>query len=86
MIDQANDLSTQSWIKLWRWVLVVSCIGMGGVVLVGNWVISRFLGLGLHRATAIALLMGAIAATALCVILMGLLFYSERIRDDESAD
>jgi hypothetical protein len=32
------------------------------------------------------LVLGTICATALGVVLMGLLFYSERVRDEESSD
>ncbi|HUB15067.1 MAG TPA: hypothetical protein VMB34_24175 [Acetobacteraceae bacterium] len=78
-----NDRSTQSWVRLWRWVLVVSCVSMVVVVLAVNWVMSGFHGLGLHPATAFALVLGTLGATALGVILMGLLFYSERVSDDE---
>jgi hypothetical protein len=82
-----DDSSTQSWLRLWRWVLVGSCAGMVVFVLTVNWVLSGFHGLGLHPATAFALVLGTIGATALGVVLMGLLFYSERVRDnDESSD
>lgn len=82
-----DDNSTQSWLRLWRWVLVGSCGGMVIFVLAINWILSGFHGLGLHPATAFALVLGTIGATALGVILMGLLFYSERVRDNaESSD
>ena len=82
-----KDLSIQNWLRLWRWVLMVSCDGMVMIVLAVNWVMSGFHGLGLHPATACALVLGTIGATALSVVLMGLLFYSERTReDDESSD
>lgn len=81
-----DDRSMQGWLRLWRWVLIVSCLGMVVLVLAVNWVLSGFHGLGLHTATAIALVLGTICATALGVVLMGLLFYSERVRDEESSD
>lgn len=75
----------QDWIRLWRNVLVISCIGMVALVLGVNWTLSGFHGLGLHPAAAIALVLGTIATTALYVVLMGLMFYSERTQDDEEA-
>jgi len=74
----------QGWIRLWRNVLVISCIGMVALVLAVNWALSGFHSLGLHPATTIALVLGTIATTALCVVLMGLMFYSERTQDDEA--
>jgi hypothetical protein len=80
-----DDRTTQSWLRLWRWVLVVSCVGMVVFVLAVNWILSGFHGLGLHPTTAFALVLGTICATALGVVLMGLLFYSERVRDEEES-
>jgi hypothetical protein len=73
------------WFRLWTKVLVVSCVGMVGLVLVVLWVLSGFHGLGLHAAVAVALLPGAVGSTALGVILMGLIFYSARSATDETA-
>lgn len=83
MNKPANQRQMQGWIRLWRNVLVISCVGMVALVLAVNWVLSGFHGLGLHPATALALVLGTVATTALCVVLMGLMFYSERAQDDE---
>ncbi len=83
MIKPADEPRMRGWIRLWRNVLVISCIGMVALVLVVNWALSGFHGLGLHLATAIALVLGTVATTVLCVVLMGLMFYSERTQDDE---
>ena len=80
----ADERGVQGWIRLWRNVLVISCIGMVALVLAVNWALSGFHSLGLHPATTIALVLGTIATTALCVVLMGLMFYSERTQDDEA--
>lgn len=85
MNKPADRQRMQDWIRLWRNVLVISCIGMVALVLVVNWVLSGFHSLGLHPATSIALVLGTIATTALCVVLMGLMFYSERTQDDVEA-
>jgi hypothetical protein len=81
-----DDRSMRGWLRLWRWVLIVSCVGMVVFVLAVNWVLSGFHGLGLHPATAVALVLGTICATALGVVLMGLVFYSERVDDEQSSD
>jgi Kef-type K+ transport system membrane component KefB len=85
MNEPAEKRGIQNWIRLWRNVLVISCAGMVALVLGVNWALSGFHGLGLHPATAIALVLGTMATTALCVVLMGLMFYSERTQDDEEA-
>ena len=85
MTKPADKLRMQGWIRLWRNVLVISCVGMVVLVLAVNWALSGFHSLGLHPATTIALVLGTIATTALCVVLMGLMFYSERTQDDEEA-
>ena len=79
----STDRSMQSWIRLWRWVLVVSCAGMLLIVLAINWAMTGFHGLGLRPAIAVALMLGTTGATSLGVILMGLLFYSERMQDED---
>jgi Kef-type K+ transport system membrane component KefB len=85
MNKPADERQMQGWIRLWRNVLVISCVSMVALVLAVNWVLSGFHGLGLHPATALALVLGTVATTALCVVLMGLMFYSERTQDDEEA-
>ncbi len=85
MDKSADEQQIQGWIRLWRNVLVISCVGMVALVLAVNWVLSGFHGLGLHPATAFALVLGTVATTALCVVLMGLMFYSERAQDNEEA-
>lgn len=85
MNKPADRRQMQDWIRLWRNVLVVSCIGVLALVLGLNWALSGFHGLGLHPAAAIALVLGTVATTALWVVLMGLMFYSERTQDDEEA-
>jgi len=85
MNKSADEQRTQDWIRHWRNLLVISCIGMVALVLAVNWALSGFHSLGLHPATTIALVLGTIATTALCVVLMGLMFYSERTQDDEEA-
>jgi uncharacterized membrane protein len=85
MNKPADGQRMQDWIRLWRNVLVISCIGMVALVLAVNWALSDFHSLGLHPATTIALVLGTIATTALCVVLMGLMFYSERTQNDEEA-
>ncbi len=81
-----DDRPMQRWLRLWRWVLTVSCIAMVVSVLAVNRVLSGFHGLSLHIAPAIALVLGAICAIVLGVVLMGLLFYSERARGEASSD
>jgi Kef-type K+ transport system membrane component KefB len=85
MNKPADEQRTQDWIRRWRNLLVIACIGMVALVLAVNWALSGFHSLGLHPATTIALVLGTIATTALCVVLMGLMFYSERTQDDEEA-
>jgi uncharacterized membrane-anchored protein len=85
MNKPADERQVQDWIRLWRNVLVISCICMVALVLAVNWALTGFHGLGLHPATAIALVLGTIATTALGVVLMGLMFYSERTQNDEEA-
>ena len=53
------------------------------IVLAINWAMTGFHGLGLRPAIAVALLLGASGATAVSVILMGLLFYSEGMQDED---
>jgi len=85
MNKPADEQGMQDWIRRWRNLLVIACIGMVALVLAVNWALSGFHSLGLHPATTIALVLGTIATTALCVVLMGLMFYSERTQDVDEA-
>jgi hypothetical protein len=40
-----DDRSMRGWLRLWRWVLIVSCLGMVVFILAVNWVLSGFHGL-----------------------------------------
>jgi hypothetical protein len=83
MIGPAADPALQSWIRSWAIVLAASCAGMVALVIGMLWMLSGFHGLGLHPQTAVALVLGTVATTALCVALMGLVFYSDRSSVDE---
>jgi hypothetical protein len=83
-MDLTADPRLRSWLRLWVRILAASCAGMAAVVLISLWVLSGFRGLGVDAATAIALLLGSVAATALGVALMGLVFYSDTSRADEA--
>jgi uncharacterized membrane protein len=80
----AADPRLRSWIQLWAWIMAGCCAAMAVVVLVSLWVLSGFRGLGVDAVTTVALLGGSIAATALGVALMGLVFYSDASRADEA--
>jgi hypothetical protein len=83
MIDLSNP-AVRKFVRLWLAILAASCAGMVVVVLAVLWATSGFHGLGLGPVTAVALIAGAIGATALCVVLMGLLFYSDSSGIDEA--
>jgi hypothetical protein len=78
------DPALRKWVRYWATVLVASCVGIVVLVLITLWVLNGFHGLGLRPAIAVALLLGAVLATAVGVALMGLIFYSDRAGIDES--
>ena len=84
MIDLKADFALRAFVRTWSIILAASCAGMAAVVVLVLWVTSGFHGLGIERVTGIALILGSVATTALCVCLMGLLFYSDSSGKDEA--
>lgn len=83
MIDLSNP-SLRKFARTWAVILIGSCAAMVVVVLTVLWVMSGFHGLGIEPVTGAALIAGTIGATALAVLLMGLLFYSDSSGTDEA--
>ncbi len=79
----AEDPEIQAWVRVWAWILLACCSAAAALVLLALWVLDDFHGLGLDANTTIALLLGAVVTSGLCVVLMGLLFYSNASRTDE---
>ena len=77
MIEPSANATLRRFVRTWSIILAASCGGMVAVVLLVLWVTSGFHGLGIEPVTGIALILGSIGATALCVCLMGLMFYSD---------
>jgi hypothetical protein len=77
MVTEA-DIGRREWLRLWAWILAVSCVGMVALVVVVLWIMNGFHGLGLAPPVLAALILGTMGATGLSVALMGLLFYSDR--------
>jgi cell division protein FtsW (lipid II flippase) len=84
MFQLSENTALRSFVRTWSIILAASCAGMAIVVLVVLWVMNGFHGLGIEPVTGIALILGSIGATALCVCLMGLLFYSDSSGKDEA--
>ena len=82
-MELAVDPRLRSWMQLWAKIMAGCCAGMALVVLISLWALSGFHGLGVDAVTAVALLGGSVAAMALGVVLMGLVFYSDTSRADE---
>ena len=84
MIDLTANPALRTFVRTWSIILAASCASMTAVVLLVLWVTSGFHGLGIEPVTGIALILGSIGATALCVCLMGLFFYSDTSGKDEA--
>jgi hypothetical protein len=84
MIELKSNPGLPAFLRTWSIILAASCGGMVAVVLVVLWASNGFHGLGIEPVTGVALVLGSIGATALCVCLMGLLFYSDTSGTDEA--
>jgi hypothetical protein len=84
MIELKANSGLRTFLRTWSIILCASCGGMTAVVLLVLWATNGFHGLGIEPVTGAALILGSIGATALCVCLMGLLFYSDSSGKDEA--
>ena len=84
MIELMANPALRTFVRTWSIILAGSCGGMVAVVLLVLWVMNGYHGLGIDPVLGTALILGSIVATALCVCLMGLLFYSDSSGKDEA--
>jgi hypothetical protein len=84
MIELSANPALRTFVRTWSVILAASCGGMAVVVLLVLWAMTGFHGLGIDPVPGVALVLGSIGATALCVCLMGLLFYSDTSGRDEA--
>ena len=84
MIELMANPALRTFVRTWSIILVGPCGGMVAVVLLVLWVMNGYHGLGIDPVLGTALILGSIVATALCVCLMGLLFYSDSSGKDEA--
>ena len=84
MIEFTANPALRTFIRTWSVILVASAVGMAVLVVFVLWATTGFHGLGIEPVTGVALVLGAMGATALCVFLMGLLFYSDSSGKDEA--
>ena len=84
MIELKCTPALRAFLRTWSIVLAASCGGMAAVVLLVLWATNGFHGLGIEPVTGVALVLGSIGATALCVCLMGLLYYSDTSGTDDA--
>ncbi|MDX6752287.1 hypothetical protein SH611_20980 [Geminicoccaceae bacterium 1502E] len=70
-----------------RWLVIFggSCVAMVAAVLAIIWAFEGFEGLGLSMHGVIALVIGVVVTTALGVVLMALVFHSDRSGRDDLA-
>jgi hypothetical protein len=84
MLELKANTALRTFVRTWSIILAACCAGVAVVVLLVLWVTSGFHGLGIEPVTGVALILGSIVATALCVCLMGLMFYSDSSGKDEA--
>ena len=70
-----------------RWLIIFGASSFGGIfgILLILWAIDGFHGLGLDSAGTVAVVIGVLCTCALGVVLMALIFYSERTNADVAA-
>lgn len=69
-----------------RWPLIFAgfCGVLLGVALLALWLVGGFRELGISGQGLIAMILGIVATSAIAVLLMGLVFYSNRSAHDQA--